>query len=72
MKSLDHFIDLALQGKRPGSSGGEKRARRLARCILDNVPGLDDSAINGMIEFIRAAQLQPETARSAVDAWGDK
>lgn len=53
MDGLEHFIRLARVGKRNrGASGGEKRAYKLAQCILDNVPGLDGQAINGLKMFI--------------------
>jgi hypothetical protein len=55
--------------KHAGASGGEKRARRLAIALLDNLPGLDAEAIDGMIAFLDLAQHAPQTARTLVDAW---
>lgn len=66
---LDHFVDLALRGRNSGASSGELRARRLATFVLDNVPSLDDLAIDGLIKFIRGAKGCPETFRDLVDAW---
>ncbi len=66
MTPLERFLGLARQGKRPDSNSGEKRARSLALCILDNVPGLDDDAIDGMIELINSVKLKPETAHDVV------
>ena len=64
--SLDHFIDLAFQGRRDGSSGGEKRARRIALALLENLPGLDASAIHGLKLFADLVQRQPETLRRLI------
>ena len=69
MTPLEHFLGMARQGKRPGCNSEEKRARSLALCILDNVPGLDDDAIDGMIELINSVRMKSEIARDAVDTW---
>lgn len=63
---LEHFVDLAFQGRRAGSSGGEKRCRKIALCILENAPGLDGSAIAGLKRFIDSALRAPETARKVI------
>jgi hypothetical protein len=63
-----HFVRLARR-KHPGASSGEKRSRRLALALLDNLPGLDDEAIDGMIGFADLVKRAPETARSLVDGW---
>lgn len=68
-KAIDFFLDLAKRGKHPGASSGEKRARRLALAILDNLPGLDDKAITGLVHFMGEAQMRPETARTSIDGW---
>ncbi len=65
-EDVKHFVDLAARGKHPGSSGGEKRARRLAVAVLENLPGLDDSAIAGLLEFVRCVQTSPSLSRQLV------
>jgi hypothetical protein len=62
MKPLDHFIRLATRGASPGASGGEKRAFRLAKCLVEDLPGLDGRAIAGMAEFARLVMTKPMTA----------
>lgn len=67
MSGLDHFVRLAKRGKPgTGASGGEVRARRLAMAILDDTPGLDGSAIMGLLHFIELVQRAPEEARTLV------
>jgi hypothetical protein len=69
---MRHFLRLAKRGKpNTGASGGELRARRLALAVLDNIPGLDDDAVAGLVQFIALAKAEPETARSYVDGWED-
>lgn len=68
MTGIEHFIRLARTGKNnPGASGGEKRAFRLAQCVLNNVPGLDGEAIEGLIEFIRIVQPYPQEAHDLIE-----
>lgn len=62
-----HFLDLAEQGKRRGSSGGEKRAKRLADAVVEDVPGLDASAVAGLLEFVRLAASMPSKARDLLE-----
>lgn len=69
MTDLEHFVRLAKRGKYPAASGGENRARRLAVAFLDNLPGLDGSALLGAMEFAEMVQGSPEEARTLVDAW---
>ena len=64
---LQHFLELAKQGRRKGASGGEKRAAKLCRAVLDNVPGLDASGVAGLLEFVRTAARQPDTARQIAE-----
>lgn len=66
--TLAHFMDLALQGKRPGCSTGERAAWELALAFLDKGLSLDDSAIQGFGDFMQAAKASPQTARVAVGA----
>lgn len=64
--TLAHFIDLAINGQRPGSSTGEKRSARLAQCVLENIPCLDGAAIEGLTQFIELAKYAPESARRLI------
>ena len=50
--SLDHFINLARRGDSPGASSGEQRAFKLAMAVIDNLPGLDATAMIGLSAFI--------------------
>lgn len=64
---MDHFIRLAKRGKPgTGASGGELAARRLAIAIVKDVPGLDDMAIAGLIEFIRGTQRDRMAAQDLI------
>ena len=67
---MDHFIRLAKRGKPgTGASGGELRARRLALSVINDLQGLDDEAIAGLIEFIRGIQRGGEQlARELIGA----
>lgn len=62
-QALDHFLTLANRGSKPGASGGEKRAHRLAMAIATDCHGLDDLAIDGLMIFIAAAITDMEEAR---------
>ena len=62
----EHFLRLAHHGRHRGASGGEKRARALAKAIVDQVPGLDGQAVAGAIEFMRLAAAKPGTARDII------
>lgn len=66
---MKHFLKIARRG-RPGTgaSSGEVQARRLAIAIVENAPGLDDEAIEGAVEFLRAVRLAPSGARTLIDA----
>lgn len=64
--TLEHFKDLATQGKRSGCSTGESAARELAMVFLDKGLSLDDAAVLGFIEFMAAAKQSPTSMRDAV------
>lgn len=68
IKSLEHFLRLVRNGRRSGCSGGERAAYKLAQCVLDNAPGLDESAIDGLKTFISGCIEHPTTARELVGA----
>lgn len=66
-KIMDHFLRLAVRGKpNTGASGGELRARRLALAIVENVPGLDDEAVAGAIEFVLLTNRSPGAAADLI------
>jgi hypothetical protein len=70
---MEHFIRLAKRGKPgTGASGGELRARRLALAVLNDIPGMDDEAINGFILFIRGLSRDYEMARDLIGATDDE
>lgn len=62
-EDLRHFCDLAHRGGHPAASGGEQRAHALATAVLENLPGLDDLAIHGLVEFILVAYSDLNMAR---------
>lgn len=66
-KALAHFISLARRGRGQGASGGERRAARLANAILENTPGLDGDAIEGILQFARLASARYEFACDLLD-----
>ena len=65
-----HFVRLARR-RHAGASGGEKRARRLALAVLDDLPGLDDRAVDGLIRFVELVRKSPEGARTLLDGWNE-
>lgn len=69
MNALEHFVSLARTGKRnAGASGGEKRAYRLAKCVIDDVPGLDQDAVEGLKLFIDTCGARPSLADDWINA----
>lgn len=63
MNDLDHFLRLASRGKHPAASSGEQRAYQLALAAVEHVPGLDESARDGLCEFIERTAQHPMAAR---------
>jgi len=66
VKNLKRFLELARQGRQPGSSGGERRAARLAHQVAEDVPGLDQGAVDGLLELVSLAHRNPSTAGDLV------
>lgn len=66
-KTLKVFVRLARRGGK-GGSGGEKAARRIAECLLDDLPCFDDRTVDGLLQFIAAVKLAPESARDLIEA----
>lgn len=66
-KALEHFLRIARRGKYPAASGGERRAAKLAKAILEHVPGLDDLALDGMAEFAQYVKMFPQSARELIE-----
>jgi hypothetical protein len=69
MRTDTHFLKLAACGHLPGASSGHVQALMLARCVVGNVPGLDCAAVDGLVDFIYAAQVSPGSARDLVRSW---
>lgn len=62
--AVQHFLRLASKGRIGAASGGEKRANRIAKLlpkVLDDVPGLDDTAIRGIVGLLQGASGAYET-----------
>lgn len=59
---LTHFLRLARRGAGVGASGGEGRAFRLVKAVIEDVPGIDGQAVDGLIEYIRLTAAKPSTA----------
>jgi hypothetical protein len=65
---LCHFLDLAEHGRHRGSSRGACSARKLATCLVEDLPGLDSQAVAGLLEFARFVQVKPASARDLLDS----
>ena len=65
---MKHFLDLVRRGVHPGAASGETRARRLAKAVIQNIQGLDNSAIRGLQELITVAtgRMNNEAERKAI------
>ena len=63
--NLAHFVELAAHGWRAGglAGGGERRVAAIAKCLLENAPGLTGSALYGQAEFAQIAARSPAEAR---------
>ena len=59
MDNLEHLINLASRGGHGGASGGERRARAIVDCLLENVAGLDGDAVAGISDLITLIETQP-------------
>lgn len=56
--NIQHFLQLAKKGAIGAASGGEKRAHRIAKLLpklIEDVPGLDTSALHGIIALLAIA-----------------
>jgi hypothetical protein len=62
--ALDHFLDLAMQGREQGCSSGEWAALQLAQAVSEYAPRLDDEATRGLQTFLGCARREPGTCRS--------
>ncbi len=67
MDAYDHFMDLVSRGKGPGPSIAESHALWLAWSVVENVPGLDSEARDGLCEFIHYAAASPDSARKFLE-----
>ncbi len=66
MDHLEHLLNLAEKGSHPAASSGERRARAIVECLLENVLGLDASATAGIEELIVLIQTQPMAGRDQI------
>jgi hypothetical protein len=66
-EALEHFLDLAATGAHPTSSTTEGQAYELARAVVDQVPGLDPTAVKGLCEFAELASRYPQRARQCIE-----
>lgn len=60
--NMTHFLELAKRGGHGAASSGEVRAHALALAILENVPGLGQKALNGMMTLAVVAFERPGLA----------
>jgi hypothetical protein len=67
MNTNTHFLRLVAAGSRPGPSSGEGKAFNLAHKIVDEVPGLDGRALEGLCAFVYAVSESPMSAREFLD-----
>jgi hypothetical protein len=66
---LTHFLRLAHRGlDGHGASGGEQRAARLARTVVEELPGLDPEATLGLSDFVCLTATDPQEARALLDS----
>ncbi len=63
---LRHLLTLARAGHHSHASGAERQARKLVRCVLENVVGLDGQATAGISELIDIVQANPMSGRALV------
>jgi hypothetical protein len=64
---LRHFLDLVEHGRHLRTcSSGARRARLLAECLVENLPGLDASATDGLSEFAALCIGYPISARELI------
>ena len=59
MDNLEHLLRLAKRGGYGGSSGGERRARLIVDCLMENVSNLDGNAVSGIAELLVLLETQP-------------
>lgn len=69
---LKHFLRLAQRGKYAAASGGEQRAYRLAKAVMEDIHGVDGLAIEGLLEFILVANSHPTEAELILEFGGPK
>ncbi|MEL7088431.1 MAG: hypothetical protein AAGL98_08345 [Planctomycetota bacterium] len=64
LADLDHFLDLAEQGRKPGSSSGEYACFKLAEAVTEHALVLDPTATTGLRAFVLLAQSRPSECRN--------
>lgn len=73
--AVQHFLTLAKKGRIGAASGGEKRAFRVATklpALLDDVPGIDSSAVAGIVGLIQGCGGAFETVMDLLERNGFK
>jgi hypothetical protein len=63
---LEHFIKLAQRGRKHAASTYERRSLLVADALLDTIPGLDDQAVAGLIEFAQLIKGNYQTLREMI------
>lgn len=66
-QDIAHFLDCARRGQHPCASGGEKRCNRIAKALLENTPGLDDSNLHGIALYALFAARDHAKAQAWLD-----
>lgn len=65
-RELEHFITLAQRGRNRAASTYERRSLLVADALLDTIPGLDDQAVAGLIEFAQLIKGNYQTLREMI------
>lgn len=65
-QNFQHFLRLARRGRFPACSSGERAAYKIAMAVIDHCPSLDESACEGLCEFLRRVPLAPMQARELI------
>jgi hypothetical protein len=64
--AIEHFLSLARAGKRDYASTGEMKANALLTAIVNDVPGLDSQAVEGVSDFLRLFAMDYSLAMKLV------
>jgi len=64
---LTKFMGLVRKGQYASASSGERAAYLLALRVVEDVPSLDDTALEGLEAFIQFAKCHPSSAQDLLD-----